>query len=112
MNRSVGRRLVSLRLLDSRPLAVRDDADELAQWDRLARRLHDAATFSAHSPMTTDLDHRHRKRPLRSSRDVGRRSASAPSRKSRIKTDLRRLKREFEAAVARGREACILAIAV
>jgi hypothetical protein len=115
MKRSVGRRWVSLRLDPQCPMVqrhmVHDDADELAQWDQLALRLHDSAPLSR-SRMTTDIDGRHRVQRLRANRAVGLRSVSAPLRKSMIKADLRRLKRQLEAAVARGCEACVLAIAV
>jgi hypothetical protein len=115
MNQSVGRRWVSLRLdpgcLTVHGLTVHDDGDVLDQWDQLALRLHGSAPHSR-SSMTTDIDQRHRVRRPRPNRAVGQRSVSAPLRKSVIKADLRRLKRQLEAVVARGCEACVLAIAV
>ncbi|HVC94607.1 MAG TPA: hypothetical protein VND64_12990 [Pirellulales bacterium] len=110
MNRSVGGRPVSSRLV-SRRLTLHAD-DELDQWDRLALRLHNAVPLSVRSPVTRDLDHRQWARRLRPSRPLGPRSDLAPLRKSMVKADLSRLKRELEAAIARGCEACVLAIAV
>ncbi|HUY35720.1 MAG TPA: hypothetical protein VMV69_23455 [Pirellulales bacterium] len=113
MNQSVVFRWSPLRIASLRHSVPSDatDTDALGQWDMVAALLRVAETDATVSPRASELDLRRWVRRLRPSGAADRRFPVATSRKTMIKADLDRLRRELEAAFAGACETCVLAIA-